>query len=288
MKGARSRSVAQHAAVKADEPAGPQPATHDAEESGPGHNWGKGLRQHLLDDARREAAAGANAGAHAAVELGHAAEATALATVATGLQSERALVGHVVGMHVNIPASHLHGPRETPVFLYLFTDALAVRPTDDAPMSTVPIVGLHMVLPEVAIARWLYKAGRIEHANLDLVKDSQRFADSLAHWTVDDFADADEKVEVHRANDVTGPIHVYEHLGFANLWLPTNGKPVRLRTAMPASSEAFVGLWRLISLVEWPNGLRTDVPADTPDGAHRGGPDGSPGSALSTKNQTSA
>ena len=131
-------------------------------------------------------------------------------------------------------------------------------------MSTVPILGLHMVLPPLAVARWLYKAGRIEHANLDLVKDAQRFADSLAGWTVDDFAEADAKLQVYRSADVKGPLHVYEHLGFANLWVPPTtmeGRPVRFKSALPATSDAFVKLWQLFSLVHWPRGLRTDVPA---------------------------
>src|SRR5579875_1582932 len=159
---------------------------------------GPSLRRHLLDEARRGVGAGASTASLAATQLGRAAEAIALGTLATGLRGQRALVGHVVGMHLCVPAGHLHGPREAPAFLYVFADALAIRPSDDAPMSSVPVVGLHMVLPELAIAHWLYKAGRIEHANLDLVEDSQRFASSLPHWTVDDFAAADPKVQVHR------------------------------------------------------------------------------------------
>lgn len=236
------------------------------------------LGHRVLGDLRRQAAVGANAGARAAAQLGHATEAMALEIVPTRLTGDRALVGHVLGMHLDLPVSHLHGPREAPTLLYLFADAVAVRPTDDAPMSTVPIFGLHMVVPPLAIARWVYKAGRVEHANLDLVKDAQRFADSLAQWTVDDFAEADPKLEVHRTKDAAGPIHVYEHLGFTNVWIPAvEGRPVRLKSALPTSSDAFVTLWQLFALVSWPNGLSTDVPVDV----HGGSPDeasGAPGS----------
>lgn len=223
----------------------------------------EGLRQRVLENLRREAAAGTKAGERAAAELGHAAEAIALEIVPTGLSGDRALVGHVLGMHLAFPASHLHGPREAPALLYLFADALAIRPTGDAPMSTIPLFGLHMVLPPVAVARWVYKAGRTEHANLDLVKDAQRFADSLAQWTVDDFADADPKLEVHRAADLAGPLHVYEHLGYAHLSVPIpTGRPIHLKSALPTSSNAFVKLWQLFALVTWPTGLSTETPAE--------------------------
>lgn len=230
----------------------------------------------MLDELRKGASAGAAVGGHAAAELGHATEAMALEIVPTGLSGERVLFGHVLGMHLSLPAGHLHGPREAPALLYLFADALAVRPTDDAPMSTVPVFGLHMVLPPLAVARWLYKAGRIEHANVDLVKDAQRFADSLAEWTVDDFAEADPKLEVHRVADLPGPFHVYEHLGFAHVWLPTSdGRPVHLKSAIPTSSDAYVKLWQLFSRVDWPHGLRTD----TPPGDHGEQPPAAPSSS---------
>ncbi|HTX62620.1 MAG TPA: hypothetical protein VMD28_03215 [Acidimicrobiales bacterium] len=219
-----------------------------------------GLRHRVLDDLKREAAAGVAAGGRTAAQLGHAAQAMTLEIVPTGFDGERALKGHVLGMHLVVPASHLHGPREAPALIYLFADALAVRPTDDAPMSTIPLFGLHLVLPPVAVARWAYKAGRIEHANLDLVKDAQRFADSLAAWTVEDFADADQKLEVHRATELTGPIHVYEHMGFANVSVPSPGRrPVHLKSALPVSSDAFVKLWQLFALVSWPRGLSAEV-----------------------------
>jgi hypothetical protein len=239
-----------------------------------------GLGQRVIGDLRRGAALGATAGAHAAAQLGHAAEAVTLEIVPTGLSGERALVGHVLGMHLELPANHLHGPREAPALLYLFADALAVRPTDDAPMSTVPVFGLHMVLPPLAVARWVYKAGRIEHANLDLVKDAQRFADSLAQWTVDDFAAADPKLGVHRTKDLPAPIHVYEHDGFANVSVPTSGgRPVHLKSALPVATDAFVGLWQLFTLVSWPQGLSTEVPAAEPAGEP---PSASPGPVTGT------
>ncbi len=221
-----------------------------------------GLGQRVLGGLRRGAAVGASAGGRVATQLGHAAEAMALEIVPTELGGERALVGHVLGMRLAVPASHLHGPREAPSLLYLFADALAIRPTDDAPMSTVPLFGLHMVLPPVAVARWVYKAGRIEHANLDLVKDAQRFADSLAQWTVDDFAEADPKLDVHRTGDLAGPVHVYEHMGFANVSVPGHdGRPVHLKSALPVPTDAFIKLWKLFTLVAWPLGLSTEVPS---------------------------
>ncbi len=241
----------------------------------------KGLRGRMLGQLRREAAVGVAAGGHVAAQLGHAAGAMALEIVPTGLRADRALVGHVLGMHLAIPASHLHGPRESPALLYLFADALAVRPTDDAPMSTVPLFGLHMVLPPVAIARWAYKAGRTEHANLDLVEEAQHFASSLDQWTVDDFAEADPKLQVHRTGDLGEPFHVYEHLGYAHLSIPIpDGRPTRLKSALPVSSNAFVKLWQLFTLVSWPHGLSTEVPsspAEAPENV-RGDPAGDEGS----------
>ncbi len=232
-----------------------------------------GLRQRVTGELRREAVAGKRGEEHAAVELGHAARATALEIVPTGLDGTRALVGHVLGMHLSLPAGHLHGPRQAPALLYLFADALAIRPTGDAPMSTVPMFGLHMVLPPVAVARWVYKAGRVEHANLDLVKDADRFASSIAEWTVDDFLEADPKLEVHRAAELTDPLHVYEHLGFAHITVPVaDSRPVRLKSSLPASSESFVKLWQLFALVRWPRGLSTEVPTGTDEEEDRPSP----------------
>ncbi len=245
-----------------DERTGREPVPSDGGEPVESESGGqKGLRRRMLDDLRHGASGGAAAGAHAAATLGHAAEATRLEIATTGLHGPRSLVGHVLGMHLLLPASGIHGPRESPALVYLFADALAVRPTDDAPMSTVPAFGLHLVLPPLAVARWVYKAGRIEHANLDLVKDAQRFEESLATWTVDDFADADPKLEVYRASEMPGPLHVYQHLGFAYVWVPTPDRPTRLKSALPVTSEAFVKLWGLFTLVSWSRGLSTEVPA---------------------------
>jgi hypothetical protein len=241
-------------------PSGPR---SDEEESGSA----RGLRRRVLEGLRRDAAGGATLGARAAAEVGEATEAMALEIVPTGLVGERVLVGHALGMHLSVPASGFHGPRESPALVYLFADALAVRPTDDAPMSTVPVLGLHMVLPPLAIARWIYKAGRVEHANIDLVKDAQRFADSFAQWTVDDFAAADTKLQVHRASDLPGPLHVYEHLGFANVRVPVQGGGTdHLKSALPVTSDAFVRLWKLFALVNWPAGLSTEVPGQERQG----------------------
>jgi hypothetical protein len=224
------------------------------------------LRRRMTQKLRRDVAAGTEKEQHAAVELGHAARAIALTIVPTGLDGARALVGHVLGMHLTLPAGHLHGPRQAPALVYLFADALAIRPTDDAPMSTVPMFGLHMVLPPAAVAHWVYKAGRIEHANLDLVKEEERFSSSIAQWTIDDFLEADPKLQMYRAAELTGALHVYEHVGFANLTVPVaDGRPVRLRSSLPVSSESFVQLWQLFTLVHWPQGLSTRVPAGMDD-----------------------
>lgn len=64
------------------------------------------------------------------------------------------MVGHVLGLHLLFHAQGIHGPREAPALVYLLADAMAVWPTGDAPMSTVPVFGLHLVLPPVAVARW--------------------------------------------------------------------------------------------------------------------------------------
>ena len=186
--------------------------------------------------------------------------------VATGLEGERVLVGHLLGMHVVLPAGGLHGPRQTPTVVYLFADALAVRPSDDAPMSTIPMFGLHMVFPPLAVTRWLYKAGRIEHANLDLVEVADTFEAALPTWTVDDFSDMDPKVEVHRTGALHGPVHVYEHLGFAHLWVPVPDRPpLRLQSTLPVTSEAFAKLWELCNAVVWPQGITMEMPHHADD-----------------------
>ena len=206
-------------------------------------------------------------------ELEQAAVSLHLQVLLTGLQGERALVGHAMGMHLLLHAEGIHGPRETPVLVYLFADAMAIRPTDDAPMSTVPMFGLHMVLPPLAVARWLYKTGRIAHANVELVKDARHFQDSVADWTVDDFAEADPKLQVLRVTDIDGPVHAYEHLGYARLWVPVRGRrPARLKSALPTTSEASTRLEDLLLAASWPNGLSTEVPS-----GHEGAPSEAPG-----------
>jgi hypothetical protein len=194
------------------------PATSDGSEAtddpagGRGHHGLPHLGQIAVSATQAAAAVG-----HGATMLGQATEAVRLSVVPTGLTGPRVLVGHVIGMHLALPAGGLHGPRQIPAWVYLFADALAIRPSDDAAMSTLPMFGLHMVLPPVAVARWLYKAGRVEHANLDLVETAQAFEAALPAWTVDDFAEADPKVQVHRLADLAGPVHVYERLGLAHL-----------------------------------------------------------------------
>ena len=220
-----------------------------------------------LHGLRREAAAGVAAGAHEASNLGRAAGEVHLQSVATGLEGGRVLFGHVLGTHVELKAGGLHGPRQIPAVVYLFADALAVRPSDDAPMSTVPLLGLHMVFPPAAVTRWLYKAGRIEHANLDLVEVADTFEAALPAWTVDDFAEADPKLEVLRSDSFDGPLHVYEHLGFAHLWAPVPDRPpMHLKSTLPPTPEAFAKLWQLCGTVAWSHGVTMEVPhgADTP------------------------
>ena len=236
-----------------------------------GQGEGQGGRARLLRGVRRQAAVGAAAGMEAAAKLGRAAQALHLEVVATGLRGRRVLVGHVLGMHLDLPAGGLHGPRQTPAIVYLFADALGVRPSDDVPMSTVPLLGLHMVFPPLAVTRWLYKAGRIEHANLDLVKVASAFEATLPSWTVDDFAEADPKLEVHRGDSLVGPVHVYQHLGFAHLWLPLPGRrPLHLQSTLPPTAEGFTQLWELCSTVAWTQGISMRAPdggGDDPGGA---------------------
>lgn len=212
-----------------------------------------------------------SAGERAAGSLGSAAEALHLEVVRTQLTGERSLTGHVMGMRLLIPAEGVHGPRETAALLYLFRDALAIRPTDDAPMSAVPLFGLHMVMPEVAIARWLYKAGRTTHANMDLDRREQEFAAALDRWTVDDFREATAKLQVHTSADIPGQLHLYEHLGYVRMALPVaGGEAVRLKSALPEPAAAYVRMWELFDAVSWPHGLTMEVPV----GEHREEPAG--------------
>ena len=232
-----------------------------------GRSDGEAVRGRL-SGLRRRAAAGATASAHAAIEAGRATEALHLEVVPTGLRGPRVLVGHALGTHLELRAGGLHGPRQTPAVVYLFADALAVRPSDDAPMSTVPLLGLHMVFPPLAVTRWLYKAGRIEHANIDLVEVADAFEAALPTWTVDDFAEADPKLDVHRGDSLDGPIHVYEHLGFAHLWVPVPDRPpLRLQSTLPATPEAFAKLWDLCNAVVWPQGVTMEMPHHSDDAA---------------------
>jgi hypothetical protein len=251
-------------------PRHPDPASHpapgDGGPSGP-HDSAAGTTRSAglgarLHDLGRKAAAGAEVGAREASVLGKAAGAMRLEAGGTGLHGDRVLVGHVLGTHLVLPAGGFHGPRQTPAVVYLFADALAVRPSDDAPMSTVPLFGLHMLFPPLAVTRWLYKAGRIEHANVDLVEVTKEFEDAISEWTVDDFAVADPKLEVHRLESLAGPVHVYERLGFAHLWLPvTDAHPLRLKSTLPAPAEAFTSLWELCQAVAWPAGITMEAPS---------------------------
>jgi len=255
---------------------GDQPSDHGPDDAGqaapptpdPGDEP-QGAARARLQELRRQVAAEAQVGAHEAVTVGQAAAALRLTVTATGLSGDRVFVGHVLGLHQLLAASGLHGPRQVPVVAYLFADALAVRPSDDAPMSTVPLLGLHMVFPPLAVTRWLYKAGRTEHANVDLVEVASTFEAALPHWTVDDFADADPKLEVRRVGAVDGPVHVYERFGFAHLWVPApRGAPLRLKSTLPTTAEAFAELVELCGAVRWPGGVEMAPP---PDEAHDAG-----------------
>jgi hypothetical protein len=220
-------------------------------------------------------AAGAvgTAGAKAATTVGASAEALHLEVVATGLTGPRALAGHVLGMRLLIPAEGVHGPRETAALLYLFHDALAIRPTDDAPMSAVPLIGLHILMPHVAMARWVYKAGRTAHANMDLAREEREFESSLAEWTVDDFRESTAKLTVHTTATIPTPVRLYEHLGFVRLAVPVPaGPPIRLKSALPESAAAYIQMWKLFDSLSWPNGLTMEEPPDASEDAGQAQP----------------
>lgn len=211
----------------------------------------------------RAASALGSAGKRAAGAVGTAAEALHLEVVRTRFAGERALTGHVLGMRLLIPAHGMHGPRETAALLYLFRDALAIRPTDDAPMSAVPMYGLHMVLPHVALAHWMYKTGRTAHANLDLAREDRDVESEMAAWTVDEFKEATAKLEVHPIADIPAPVHLYEHMGLVRMALPVaGGPPVRLKSALPESTQAYVRTWELFDSLQWPGGLTMEVPGE--------------------------
>jgi hypothetical protein len=197
-------------------------------------------------------------------QAGAAADALRLDVAETPVPGPRALKGHVLGLRLLIPAEGAHGPRETPALLYLFGDAIAIRPTDDAPMSAVPLYGLHLVMPHVAVARWVYKAGRTAHANVDLEKDERGLESSLASWTTDDFRAADEKVQVFPLTALDGPVHVYQHLGLARVTFVADKRQVRLKSALPETSDSFEQLWHLFAAVFPPTALTPDPPADHP------------------------
>lgn len=240
------------------------------------------LPHRILAELRAGARWGGSASAKAAGTLGSAAEALHLEVVATGLSGPRALAGHALGMRLLIPAGSGHGPREAAALLYLFRDALAIRPTDDAPMSAVPLFGLHAVIPQVAVARWVYKAGRTAHANMDLVKQEKEFEGSLADWTVDDFREADSKLQVFALRSLPGPVHLYQNLGLVRLSVPVDGQhAVRLKSALPESSGAYLRIWELFDTVTWPAGLTMERPAGQHDEETAGGeqPHDAPGGA---------
>jgi hypothetical protein len=202
-------------------------------------------------------------GAKTGGELVEATEGLRLEVVETKLTGERALVGHALGLRLLIPAEGFHGPRETAALLYLFRDAIAVRPTDDAPMSAVPLYGLHIVLPQVAVARWIYKAGRTAHANIDLAKDERGVDASLQEWTVDDFRLADDKVQVFMLNELSGRVRLYQHLGLVRLDLEVqSGRKVRLKSALPETSDAHQRLWDVFVKVLGDASMTIDRPAD--------------------------
>lgn len=201
------------------------------------------------------------AGARAAGSAAHAAQELHVEVVETSFDGPRALVGHLLGMRLLIPASGIHGPREAPALLYLFRDALAIRPTDDAPLSAVPLYGLHIVLPHVAVARWVYRTGRIAHADLDLAREEQTVEADLRSWTVDDFRAADEKLQVWEAASLPAALHVYQHMGLVYLVVPVAaGAPVRLKSTLPESAAIFARVLELFSKLPWAQGVTTERP----------------------------
>jgi hypothetical protein len=220
----------------------------------------------ILAELRSGAKQGGAAGKRAVDKVGGATEALHLEVVETRFEGARALAGHALGMRLLIPAEGVHGPRETAALLYLFRDAIAVRPTDDAPMSAIPLYGLHIVMPHVAVARWVYKAGRTAHANLGLEREQQEFQSSLADWTVDDFRQADDKVEVFEVSDLAGPVHVYQHLGLVRLELEVAGhRLLRMKSALPESAATFVRLWQLFAEVLDTSRLTMEIPTHHDD-----------------------
>lgn len=222
----------------------------------------RSAERHGATAGARAAGAVGTVGTQAATAVGASAEALHLEVVTTDLAGARALAGHVLGMRLLIPPEGIHGPREAPALLYLFRDALAIRPTDDAPMSAIPLYGLHLVMPHVAVAHWVYKAGRTVHADLDLARQEEDFEAALPRWTADDFHEATAKLQVHPTAQIAGPVRLYEHLGFVWLTVPATGRPpVRLKSSLPESAAAYVRMWKLFDSVPWPQGLTMEEPA---------------------------
>lgn len=220
------------------------------------------MPKRILAELRSRTQQAGVAATKAAGLAGEAAEALRLEVVETKLEGPRVLVGHVLGMRLLIPAEGVHGPREAAALLYLFGDAIAIRPTDDAPMSAVPLYGLHIVMPHVAVARWMYKAGRTAHANIDLEAQERDVEASLSKWTVDDFRSADSKVQVFALAQIEGQIHLYHELGLVHLAFQiSSGSLVRMKSALPEPQGVYQRLWDLFAKLTGPARLTIDKPA---------------------------
>jgi hypothetical protein len=153
--------------------------------------------------------------------------------------------------------------------LELFAVSFALRASDVWPMSAVPLDGLHLVVPQVAVARWVYKAGRTAHANVDLAKEEQSVEASFAKWTVDDFRLADSKLRVFMTAELTGPVHLYQRLGLVRLAFAAPGGPlVRLKSALPEASGSYQRLWDLFAKVVGPARLTIDRPSGDHEDPH--------------------
>lgn len=219
------------------------------------------MPKRILAELRSRSRQAGVVGAEAVNTVGEATEALRLEVVETKLEGPRVLVGHTLGMRLLIPAEGIHGPREAASLLYLFHDSIVIRPTDDAPMSAIPLYGLHIVMPQVAIARWAYKAGRTAHANIDLEKDEREVEASLVDWTVDDFRKADDKLQVFMLAEIPGFVHLYQHLGLVRLAFEApGGRLVRMKSALPESSTAYRRLWDLFVEAFSPAKLTMDPP----------------------------
>lgn len=220
----------------------------------------------ILAELGAGAQSGDPAGARTVSAATQAARELHVEAIETSLDGPRALVGHLLGMRLLIPASGIHGPREAPALLYLFGDALAIRPTDDAPLSAVPLYGLHIVLPHIAIARWAYRAGRIAHADLDLARADRSVEPDLRTWTVDDFRAADDELQVFPIATLPASLHLYQHLGLVRLAVPTDqGEPVRLKSTLPEPASTFAHVLELFSKLHWAHGISTERPEHAPD-----------------------